>query len=132
MSLKEFLAGDYEEGSHYELIDGRLYATPLPNLPEDLVEDWLYMQLKEYARAHPKIINRVANKARVFVPGHRRTTAPEPDVAAYHNFPSKRPYHLLRWQDVSPILVAEVLSYNDPHKDLVRNVALYSQVPTIR
>jgi Uma2 family endonuclease len=33
---------------------------------------------------------------------------------------------------VSPILVVEVLSSDDPDKDLVRNVDLYHQVPTIK
>jgi Uma2 family endonuclease len=33
---------------------------------------------------------------------------------------------------VSPILVVEVLKNSDHYKDLVRNVDLYAQVPTIR
>ena len=41
------------------------------------------------------------------------------------------PIRSVRWQDVSPILVVEVLSLDDPDKDLVRNVELYSQVPSI-
>ena len=36
------------------------------------------------------------------------------------------------WEDVSPILVAEVLYASDPYKDLVRNVELYLRVPSIR
>jgi Uma2 family endonuclease len=38
----------------------------------------------------------------------------------------------IRWQNVSPFLVGEVLSLDDPDKDLVRNVELYHQVPTIK
>jgi Uma2 family endonuclease len=38
----------------------------------------------------------------------------------------------MRWQDVSPVLVAEVLSEDTADKDLVRNLGLYLQVPSIR
>lgn len=132
LTLDEFLAGDYERGYHYEIIDGRLYVSPLPNLPEDRVEDWLFFKLKLYAQAHPEVINFVNNKARVFVPGRTRVTAPEPDLAAYSGFPLELPLRAVRWQDVSPVLVGEILSSDDPDKDLVRNVELYHRVPTIK
>jgi Uma2 family endonuclease len=132
MTLDEFLAGEYLEGWHYELIQGKLYVSPMPNLPEDWVEKWLYEKVLDYAREHPEVINRVTNKARVFIPGERRTTAPEPDLAAFQGFPVHLPIRRMRWQDVSPILVGEVISADDPDKDLVRNVELYLQVPTIR
>jgi Uma2 family endonuclease len=132
MTLDEFLSGDFEEGYHYELIDGRLYVSPLPNLPEDRVEKWLYFKLELYSRERPEIINYVTDKARVFVPGRRRVTAPEPDLAAYKHFPLELPFRQVRWQDVSPVLVGEVLSAEDPTKDLVRNVEIYLQVPTIK
>jgi Uma2 family endonuclease len=131
MTLEEFNAAGSVEGYQYELIDGVLYVSPAPNLPENRVEDWVYFKLKLYAHYHPEVINFAANKARVFVPG-RRVTTPEPDVAAYRNFPLDLPWDSLRWQDVSPILVVEVLSLDDPDKDLVRNVALYLQVPSIK
>ncbi len=66
------------------------------------------------------------------VPGRPRATVPEPDQAAYHNFPLDQPFKKVRWQNVSPILVVEVVSREDPYKDLVRNVKLYLQVPTIQ
>ena len=59
-------------------------------------------------------------------------TIPEPDVAAYRDFPIHLPSEEVRWEEVSPILVAEVLSAEDPDKDLVRNVDLYFQVPSIK
>ena len=59
-------------------------------------------------------------------------TAPEPDVTAYRDFPLHLPFRSVRWEDVSPILVVEVLSHDDPDKDLVRNVELYLQVPSIK
>lgn len=56
---------------------------------------------------------------------------PEPDVAAYRNFPLEKDIEDVRWQEVSPLIVVEILT-GDPAKDLVRNVALYWQVPSIR
>jgi Uma2 family endonuclease len=132
MTLEEFLAAGSVEGYHYELIDGKLYVSPLPNMPENRVEDWVYFKLKLYAHYYPDVINHVTNKARIFVSGRRRTTTPEPDVAAYRNFPLHRPLRSVRWQDVSPLLVVEVLSLDDPDKDLVRNVELYLQVLSIK
>ena len=68
MSYDDFMAGDYELGHRYEIIDGRLYVSPETNLPEYRVEDWLLDELKAYARRRPKVFNFVTNKARVFVP----------------------------------------------------------------
>jgi Uma2 family endonuclease len=132
MSLEEFLASNAEDGHHYELIDGKLYVSPEPNPPQDWIEQWLLFKLKAFARKYPQIINHATNKARVFVPGRPDETCPEPDVAAYHRYPLHRPIELIRWEDVSPILVVEVLSEDDPHKDLVRNVELYRAVPSIK
>jgi Uma2 family endonuclease len=132
MSFQEYMAADYRKGYRYELIDGRLYASPDANFPEKWVRDWLRDKLKGYARTNPKIINHVCGPGRVFVSGRSDTTTPEPDVLAYKNFRRPRRIRDVRWQDISPILVAEVLSADDPHKDLVRNVALYLQVPSIK
>src|SRR5207302_821737 len=71
-------------------------------------------------------------KARIFVPVQPPVTISEPDLAAYHDYPVRRGGRRLRWQQVSPILVGEVLSANDAHKDLIRNVQLYLQVPSIK
>jgi Uma2 family endonuclease len=132
MSLDEFLAADYEEGYQYELIDGNLYVSPEANQPENWVQAWLRRKLERYAEAHPEVINHVTGPARVFVPGRRGVTNPEPDVAAYRNYPLHRRIKDIRWQDISPLVVAEVLSAEDPDKDLVRNVELYFQVPSIK
>jgi Uma2 family endonuclease len=132
MSLEEYLTGDYQQGYHYELIDGRLYVSPEASFPENWVERWLFRKVDDFSREHPKIINYVTNKARVFVPGRPGITAPEPDLAAYHNFPLHRPIRKVRWQDVSPVLVGEILTMGDPAKDLIRNVELYLLVPSIK
>src|SRR5262245_49564702 len=132
LTFDEFLGGEYEEGYHYELIHGRLYVSPLPDLPYDSIEVWVTELLRAYSREHPDVINHVTNKARVFVPGEDEPTAPEPDVAAYHDFPHRLSRNERDWRNVSPLLVVEVLSADDPDKDLVRNVGLYLQVPSIR
>jgi Uma2 family endonuclease len=132
LTLEEFMSGDYEEGYRYELIDGRLYVSPQPNVPGALVEDWILDKLKEYARAHPDVLKRVIGKARVFVHARKKTTNPEPDATAYHDFPVDAPFQEIRWEELNPILVVEVVSEDDPNKDLVRNAKLYLQVPSIR
>jgi Uma2 family endonuclease len=132
MTWDEYQNGDYEEGYHYELIDGRLYVSPQANLPQGVLEVWIWRKLDRYAEANPDVINFVPCKARVFVPGHEEITTPEPDIAAYQDFPLETPIDDLAWGNVSPILVVEIVGESDPNKDLVRNVALYRQVPSIR
>jgi Uma2 family endonuclease len=132
LTFDEFRGGEYEEGYHYELINGRLYVVPVPNLPDDSIEVWISDLLRAYRQEHPEVINHVTNKARVFVPGADEPTAPEPDVAAYHDFPHRLSRSQLDWGNVSPLIVVEVVSADDPDKDLVRNLELYLQVPSIR
>src|ERR1700722_17915665 len=132
VALDDFMACDYQEGYQYELIDAKLYVTPLPNLPECRVELWILTRLWNYAQVKPSIINFVNNKARVFVPDRPGVTNPEPDVAAYRDFPVESSFDAVRWEEISPVLVVEVLSREDPDKDLVCNVELYFQVPSIR
>jgi Uma2 family endonuclease len=132
MTYDEYLAGDYQGGYHYELIDGKLYVTPLPNVPENRTEIWLLYKLFRYVDDHPRIINYVTNKSRVFVHSRPDATTPEPDLAAYHDFPLELPPEEVRWEELSPLLAAEVLSSDDPEKDMVRNVELFWQVPSIK
>src|SRR5437868_4948424 len=57
-----------EEGYHYEIINGRVYVAPVADVSHDLVEDWLYMKLKQYSREHPEVINHVTTAPRIFIP----------------------------------------------------------------
>ncbi len=132
VTLEEFESAEFEEGYKYELIDGRLYVSPAANLPEDRIVFWLFRKLYEYMLHRPKAMKHLSQKARVFVPGRDEATCPEPDISAYRVFPIEMPLSEVKWQSVSPILVVEVLVDTDPHKDLVRNVELYLQVPSIR
>ena len=131
LTVEEFFAGDYQEGYRYELIDGRLYVSPQPDSPADFLERWIHSHLFLYALQRPDVINYVSPKARVFVPGRPGATVPEPDTAAYHEYPLDLPVRQMRWQNVSPILVVEILDEDNPDKDLNRNVRLYRQVPSI-
>jgi Uma2 family endonuclease len=132
VSLKEFLSASGEEGYRYELIDGKVEVSPLPGLPHECLRDWLAEKLRRYAGQHPEVINQVKAPARVFVPGRPATTAPEPDIAAYRDFPLHVPLAQRNWQDVSPLVVGEILSQDTADKDLIRNLDLYRQVPWIR
>jgi Uma2 family endonuclease len=128
----DFMAAKYAPGYKYEIIDGRIYVSSEPNLPENRVEIWLFMKMGQYMLANLHVINYLTNKARIFVPGRPGITVPEPDLAAYRDFPVDLPFDELRWEDVSPILACEVLTGDETHKDMVRNVELYFQVPSIR
>jgi Uma2 family endonuclease len=132
MDYEDFATAAWEEGYQYELIDGKLYVSPLPNAPQGVTERWLFRKLDAYSLRHPEVINFLYNKARIFIPDRPGITVPEPDVAAYNDFPLHLPPEEIHWQDTSPFLVAEVLSLDDPSKDLLRNVELYLQVLTIR
>ena len=132
MTLEEFESAASQEGYVYELIDGRLEVSPQPNLPHDDIKDWLLDLLKDYSKEHPDMINKVKGPARVFVPGRRAATAPEPDIAAYQGYPYRLPRSLRSWRDIGPVLVVEILSEDNAKKDLVRNRKLYLEVPSIR
>jgi Uma2 family endonuclease len=132
LALDEFLASRGVEGYRYELIRGRVHVSPQPSLPHDCVLEWLHLRMSDYARLRPEVLNYLSLNARVFVPDADEVTAPEPDFTGYQGFPLHLPIRLRRWQDVSPILVAEIVSADDPDKDLVRNVELYEGVASIR
>jgi Uma2 family endonuclease len=131
MSRKAFDSARGREGFRYELIDGKVYVSPQPNQPHDYVLEWLSEALHAYRRSRPDVIDRVSTHARVFVPNRPAVTCPEPDFAAYHHFPKNTPWRERKWDAMSPMLVAEVVS-DDLAKDFGRNVDLYEQVPSIR
>jgi Uma2 family endonuclease len=129
---EEAYSARYKEGYRYEIIDGRLYVSPVPNLRENRLDEWLREKLYAYKRRRPDVVTYISGKARVFVPDREFTTCPEPDAAVYLDFPVRQPIDEVRWEDVSPSIVAEVLSESDPFKDTFRNVNLYLEVPSIR
>jgi Uma2 family endonuclease len=132
LTLAEFQHARSREGYHYELINGKLEVWPSPELPHDFLRCWLREKWHECRENHSEALQRICAPAQVFVPGCRRTTAAEPDVAAYRDFPTDLPVAQLDWRDVSPLLVVEVVSEDTADKDLVRNPPLYLRVPSIR
>ncbi len=114
---------DYEEGYQYELIDGRLYVSPDPEPARELLEDWLSKKLEDYADDHPDVINYVIEQGSGLRPRPAERRRPGTRPRRLPRLPARRARsHELRWEDVSPLLVAEVLVDGDPNKDLVRNV----------
>jgi len=132
LSLDDFESADYEPGFKYEIIDGRLYVSPTPNLPENILENWLYRKLLVYSDRHPDVINYITPKSRVFVHKRKKPTVPEPDITAYHDLPLDQDFREIHWRDLNPLLVAEVLVEGDERKDLERNPELYFQVDSIK
>jgi Uma2 family endonuclease len=129
MTYEEFLAGDYEKGYRYELIRGELYVSPQPNPHHDEMSEYLDELLTIYKLKHRTIVKRLSSHCRVFVPGERKTTCPEPDFALYNDY--ARGSGQTRWEEFSPFIVIEIVSDSDPDKDYIRNVDLYQRVPTI-
>src|SRR5262249_28234933 len=109
ISLEEFDAADGLSGYKFELIDGRGYVPAAPNTPHEVVWRWLDTSLLTYSHARPDVINFVAARSRVFVPGRAKATCPEPDLAAFHDYPIGDE-DFDSWRDVSPVLVVEIMS----------------------
>jgi len=122
---------EYEEGYRYEHIDGRIEVAPAAGFPEVFNENWLQRRLDRYAELHPDVIGYLTPISRVYVPARLRVTVPEPDLALYRERLAELNIDEVHWRDVSPFLVVEVLVDGNPKKDLVRNVELYFQVPSI-
>jgi Uma2 family endonuclease len=132
LSLEAFEGADFREGWRYELIDGRLEVYPTPNPPHAVVVEWVHDRLRAYRDLHPKVINYVTPGCRIFIPGRRGATCPNPDLAAFRDFPLRWPLPVRNWQDLNPILAVEVVSPRYANKDLVRNVTLYREAPSVR
>lgn len=133
LTWEEYRAAEYHKGYRYELIHGRLYVSPMPRVPHDRNVRYIDRKLEDYSRAHPEVINMVSAAAEVHVPPAspeaEPDTCPQPDIAAYQNVIQRLD---LLWEEISPLLVVEVLSPDNPEKDLERNVELYRKVPTIK
>ncbi len=131
VTADELVDAEYVEGFSYEIIDGRFYVVPAASLHEHRLEHWLRRKVERFADSNPSQIGWVANKSRVFVPDRPELTVPEPDLAVYRENLDEVDEDEAVWSNFQPFIVAEVLLASDPDKDLVRNVDLYFQVPSI-
>lgn len=132
LTLEKFESARWESGYKYELIRGRLYVSPVPEMPHFALQRWLFYILDHYSTTAPDVFNLVAQGARLFVQDEPEETCPEPDIVAFRDAPTPLYAPTLRWQDQTPVLAVEVVSPGDPQKDYRRNVGLYLKIPSIR
>ena len=133
LSWDEFEGADAQEGYRYDMIEGRVFVSPVPNMSHEDLKEWLEAAFRTYAKVRPDILCRVKGASRVFLEERSDgVTAPEPDIACYSQYPSDLPKKQRNWRNVSPILVVEILSEDNQEKDLDRNCRLYLEVPSIR
>ena len=131
VTAEELAEAEYVGGYKYEIIDGLFVVAPEPTDREVQLENWLLRKLEAYEDRQQDFIIWTANNAQVVVPTVQWQTFLEPDIALYQFTPLGKPVSDWKWEDVSPLVVAEVLVDGDPDKDLVRNVDLYFEVPSI-
>jgi len=132
MSLEDWEQATEEPGYRYELVRGRLEVSAEPDVPHDDDAHWLADLLCEYRKRRPKIIGKVSEHARVYLPDLLAPTCLEPDIAVFREKTRSLAAARRKWKFLSAILVVEVLSPDTAKKDLERNVPLYLQVPSIR
>jgi Uma2 family endonuclease len=87
--------------------------------------------VERYGDSHPNSVAFVTGKAQVCVPARPELTILRPDLAVYHELPAEDELSGLDWPDLSPRIVVEVVVDGDCHREFVRNVDLYLQVPSI-
>lgn len=78
LPFEEFDAAEWEDGYQYELIDGRVYVSPLPNLPQGRVERWIYRKLDRYSDKRPEVINSVYARRAYSFAGVGQRLVPNP------------------------------------------------------
>ena len=133
LSWDEFESADAEEGYRYEMIEGKVFVSPVPDMPHEDLKEWLEAVLRAYVLERPDILCRVKGASRVFLEERSDgVTAPEPDIACYSEYPSELPKKQRNWRNVSPFLVVEILSEDNQDKDLERNRRLYLEVESIQ
>jgi Uma2 family endonuclease len=122
MTLEECNQAREEPGYVYELIDGVLIVSPNPNPIHDHWVVLIRRALEEYAGRNPGQINNVSEHSDVVIAGRPGVTRPQPDIAAFRDFPDPPP---AGWEDVCPLIVVEIISQRREKKDTVRNRQLY-------
>jgi len=122
VTLEDYERAEYESGYVYEIIDGVLIVSPNPIPTHDFWVVTIFDAFKSYIHKYPNNANWVSPAAEVDVGGRPGATRPQPDVAVYRDFPHRAD---LRWEDVCPIVVVEVISGRRDYKDTVRNRNLY-------
>lgn len=129
MSLDALERAKETDGYKYELIDGVLCVSPIPDPLHDFWTTRVRDALQAYCVKYPRRLNYIPTQCEVVIPGRLGETRPIPDVAGYRAFPDTLP---LRWDAVCPLVVVEVISARRSHKDAIRNRHLYELAGGIR
>lgn len=123
VTLREYLSAHYAEQSCvYELVDGALHVSPIPQPPHDWWARHVRDALRQYSDNHQKHLNCVSTGCEVSVPGRAGPTRIRPDLAAFRDYPESPPDD---WDRVTPIVVLEVVSERRTERDTTRNRQLY-------
>jgi Uma2 family endonuclease len=124
LTVEEYLQADLPEGQHYELVDGAVEMSPTPDMAHDGTVNAFYQALYDYGRTRREVLGYISQRASVPIPG--KSTVREPDLAAYADL-ELRGQGWSAWLEVTPFLVAEVVSpsqsvrdYRDKRRDYWR------------
>lgn len=114
LTVDEYLLADLPEGRRYELVEGVIEMSPVPEFLHDLIVARFHDAFSEYRKRRPDLVEHVSQRAAVTVVA--RGTAREPDLAVY-------PPHeagaggKLSWKERVPTLVIEVISPGHERRD---------------
>lgn len=122
LALDEYYDAAYEEGYTYEIIDGVLVVSPNPLPNHDRWVNAVHEALLMYTKRFPRRLNYVSTRSELSIPRRPGPTRPQPDIAAYRDFPDPPP---ASWDEVCPVIVVEVISPRRAAKDTDRNRFLY-------
>lgn len=122
LALPEWERARETPGYVYELIEGIIEVSPIPTPLHDHWVELLRIELERYRAGHPGVIGKISERCEVAVPSERGPTRPQPDLAVYCGFPKPPP---IRWDNVCPTIVIEVISDRRVAKDVSRNRELY-------
>jgi Uma2 family endonuclease len=117
MTVDEYMEAILPEGTRYELVEGAVEMSPVPETPHDLIIQNINRLFVLYAHANKPANLRVTQKSAVVIPSKK--TVREPDFAVYRWIESnagKTP----RWKEMTPVLVLEVVSPGQESRDYVK------------
>ena len=50
LSWDDFIGADFEEGYRYEMIEGKVFVSPAPDMSHEDLKEWLGAALRAYAQ----------------------------------------------------------------------------------
>lgn len=114
MTVDEYLEAELPEGFRYELVDGVIEVSPVPNIPHDVPIGFLNRLFGRYADRRPDIVGHITQRSALAL--RQRPTAREPDFAVYATGQvSARPG--VSWKQLTPLLIVEIVSPGQAERD---------------